>query len=95
MGHQKGLEPPWHWRTPWLPADKKFNPLSMNPYVLFRALLHARNYSTAELVRAMESLLLCNQRLVTSRLDEAMVLQQTLVQIVRRPEASLPAGRAR
>jgi len=37
---------------------------------------------TAELVRAMELLLQCNQRLVLSGLDEALVLQQTLVQIV-------------
>jgi hypothetical protein len=30
----------------------------------------------------MDLLLRCNQRLVTSGLDEALVLQQTLVQIV-------------
>jgi DNA polymerase III delta subunit len=65
-----------------LPEDKRFNPLAMNPYVLFKALPQARRYSTAELIRAMELLLQCNQRLVLSGLDEALVLQQTLVQIV-------------
>lgn len=65
-----------------LPADKKFNPLSLNPYVLYKALPQAKKYSTAELVRAMEVLLQCNRRLVSSGLDEALVLQQALVQIV-------------
>ncbi|HWX23296.1 MAG TPA: DNA polymerase III subunit delta [Candidatus Binatia bacterium] len=65
-----------------LPTDKRFNPLSLNPYVLYKALPQVKRYSEAELVRAMDLLLLCNRRLVTSNLDEALVLQQTLVQIV-------------
>ena len=66
-----------------LPQDRRFNPLAINPYVLFKALPQARKYSTEELVRAMELLLQCNQRLIFSNLDGALVLQQTLVQIVR------------
>ncbi len=65
-----------------LPADKRFNPLALNPYVLYKALPQAKKYSQGELVRAMDLLLRCNQRLVGSGLDEALVLQQTLVQIV-------------
>ena len=65
-----------------LPADRKFNPLALNPYVLYKALGQAKKYSSAELVNAMEILLRCNQRLVSSGLDEALVLQQALVQIV-------------
>ena len=65
-----------------LPADRKFNPLAINPYVLYKALPQAKKYSSGELVRAMEVLLRCNQRLVSSQLDEALVLQQALVQIV-------------
>ena len=65
-----------------LPADRKFNPLAINPYVLYKALPQAKKYSSGELVRAMEILLRCNQRLVSSQLDEALVLQQALVQIV-------------
>ncbi len=68
-----------------LPEDKRYNPLSLNPYVLFKALPQARRYSTAELVRAMDLLLKCNQRLISSSLDEALVLQQTLVQIAEQP----------
>ncbi len=77
-----------------LPADKKYNPLALNPYVLFKALSQVRNYSETELVTAMDSLLQCNQRLVTSALDEALVLQQTLVQIVGAPKQQNPVARA-
>ena len=65
-----------------LPGDKKFNPLALNPYVLFRALPQAKRYSQAELVRAMDLLLRCNQRLVGSGLDETLILQQALIEVV-------------
>jgi DNA polymerase-3 subunit delta len=64
------------------PADRRFNPLALNPYVLYKALPQAKRYSQAELIRAMDLLFQCNHRLVSSSLDEALVLQQTLVQIV-------------
>jgi DNA polymerase III subunit delta len=67
-----------------LPADRRFNPLALNPYVLYKALPQVKQYSHTELVRAMDLLLECNQRLVTSGLDESLVLQQALVQIVGR-----------
>lgn len=66
-----------------LPEDKRFNPLAMNPYLLYKAWPHARRYSMTELVRAMAVLLECNQRLVTSQTDETLVLQQALIRIVR------------
>jgi len=75
-----------------LPDDKRFNPLSMNPYLLFKALPHARRYSSEELVRAMGLLLDCNQRLIFSNLDESLVLQQTLVQIVYGDNQPTPAS---
>lgn len=65
-----------------LPDDKRFNPLAMNPYVLFKALDHAQNYTLHELLRAMEILLQCNKRLVFSSLDESLILQESLIQIV-------------
>ena len=68
-----------------VPSDKRFNPLALNPYVLYKALPQAKKYTAAELVRAMDLLLLCNRRLVGSGLDEALVLQQALVQIVAPP----------
>jgi DNA polymerase III delta subunit len=75
-----------------LPEDRRFNPLSMNPYVLYKALPQAKRYSSAELIRAMELLLDCNRRLIFSNLDEALVLQQTLVQIVRGAAEAAPAA---
>jgi DNA polymerase-3 subunit delta len=71
-----------------LPADRKFNPLALNPYVLYKALPQVKKYSQGELVRAMELLLRCNQRLVSSGLDESLVLQQALVQIVAAQEVA-------
>ncbi|MGH7981177.1 MAG: DNA polymerase III subunit delta, partial [Limisphaerales bacterium] len=64
-----------------LPADKRFNPLSLNPYVLFMALPQEKNYTREELVRAMDLLLRCNRRLVSSGLDKAFMLQQIVVDI--------------
>ncbi len=69
-----------------LPADRRFNPLALNPYVLFKALPQVQRYTEAELVRAMDLLLQCNRQLVSSSLDEALVLQQALVQIAGRPQ---------
>jgi DNA polymerase-3 subunit delta len=65
-----------------VPGDKRFNPLALNPYVLYKALPQAKKYSRFELIRAMDLLLKCNLRLVSSGLDEALVMQQTLVQII-------------
>jgi len=65
-----------------LPAEKRFNPLAMHPFVLHRALQQSKNYSSAELIRAMNILLECNRRLVSSSLEESLVLQQALARIV-------------
>ena len=65
-----------------LPEDKRFNPLSINPYVLFKALPQVKRYSQEELIQAMQLLFECNRRLVSTGLEESLVLQQTLVQIV-------------
>lgn len=70
-----------------LPSNRRFNPLALNPYVLYKALPQIKRYSEAELIRAMDLLLRCNQRLVSSSLDETLVLQQTLVQIIT-PQAA-------
>ena len=60
--------------------------------MLFKALPQVKRYSEAELIRAMDLLFQCNLRLVSSSLDESLVLQQTLVQIVG--NASPRAGSA-
>jgi DNA polymerase-3 subunit delta len=76
-----------------MPEDKKFNPLAINPYVLFRALAQAPNYTQAELIAAMDLLLECNRQLISRSLDPALVLQQALVRILSRPGGQvLPAA---
>lgn len=64
------------------PADRKYNPLAMHPYVVLNALRQTRNYTSAELVRAMEVLLQANRQLVSSSLEPALVLQRALVEIL-------------
>lgn len=66
-----------------LPKDKKYNPQAMHPFMLQTALDKIGNYTTEELVRAMELLLDANMRLVTGTVDEALVLQDTLIRIVQ------------
>ena len=74
-----------------LPEDRKFNPLALNPYVLFRALGQSRHYTQAELIEAMDLLLECNQKLISRNLDPSLLLQQTLIQIVGPPAPSRAA----
>jgi len=81
--------------TSQLPDDKRYNPLALNPYVLYRALPQARRYTLAELVAAMEHLLRCNLQLVSSGLDRPLILQQTLVRIVEKRDVSASAAAAR
>ena len=69
-----------------IPADKRYNPLAMHPFLVFKTLQHAGHYASEELVRAMELLLQCNLKFF-SRTDATLALQQTLVRIISRPEA--------
>jgi len=64
------------------PEDKRYNPLAMHPYVLFKAALQAAHYTSDELIQAMEVLLACNRKLVSSRLEESAVLQRALVEVI-------------
>ena len=65
-----------------LPEDRKFNPLAMHPYMLYHSLVYTKNYSSEELVRAMETLLIANQRLVTTNADTGAILREALMRIV-------------
>lgn len=65
-----------------LPDDRRFNPLASHPFVLFQAMRQTDNYELPELIRAMSVLLQANVQLVSSGLDEAIVLQKALIEIV-------------
>ncbi len=67
------------------PADRRFSPLGLNPYVLYRAAQQSRNYTTSELVEAMDLLLRCNLELVASGRDASLSLQQALLRICGEP----------
>jgi DNA polymerase-3 subunit delta len=68
-----------------LPEDRKYNPMAINPFVLFRALGQSARYTQPELIQAMDLLLECNLKLISRNLDPSLLLQQTLIQIVGRP----------
>jgi hypothetical protein len=73
------------------PDDRRISPLGLHPYVLFNATKQARNYTSAELVRALDLLMQANLKLVSSSLDDSFILQSTLTQIAARPEAAAAA----
>jgi DNA polymerase-3 subunit delta len=58
-----------------------------SPWRLFRCALAAKNFSTAELVNAMDLLLKANMQLVSTQLDERLVLEQAIVKIAAKREA--------
>lgn len=63
------------------PEEKKFNLASNNPYMVYRAMLHADNYKMRELIDALNLLLECNQALVSTAVDEKRLLRETLCRI--------------
>lgn len=67
-----------------MPSDRRFNPLLAPPFVLFKTAQQAANYTRDELRHAMELLLDANKRLVSSSLDEKVVMEQTLIMIIQR-----------
>jgi DNA polymerase-3 subunit delta len=73
-----------------LSEDKKYSPLSVNPYVLFKAAGQSRNFTEEELAGAMERLLEGNLQLVSSGLDGGLVLSQMLTQICQRAPGLAP-----
>ncbi len=64
------------------PEDRRFNPLSQNPYVIFRTAAQVGHYSQSELVRALSSLMECNTRLVSVGDDASALLRQCVIDIV-------------
>ncbi|MCU0248177.1 MAG: DNA polymerase III subunit delta [Bryobacter sp.] len=79
-----------------MPEDRKYNPAAINAFMLFKALPQAANFTLDELVAAMDRLLACNLRLVSSGLDDELVLQQALVSVIGASQAArrpTPRGR--
>jgi DNA polymerase-3 subunit delta len=51
---------------------------------LYRCALAAKNFSTAELIRAMDLLLEANRQLVSTQLDDRLVIEQAIAKIARK-----------
>lgn len=64
------------------PSDRRYNPLSQNPYVLFRAASQAGRYHEPELVAAMATLLRCNTRMVSVADDPSSLLRECVIDII-------------
>jgi DNA polymerase-3 subunit delta len=73
-----------------LPSDRRLNPMASNPYILFKATQQAKAYTRDELARAMQVLLDCNRRLVSTGTNEALALQRAVLQIAlgRQPQTA-------
>lgn len=69
------------WVVSHLPEDKKLNPLAGHPFALWKASAGAANYTQVELRAALEALLQCNERLVSSGGDPRHTLEEVLVRI--------------
>jgi DNA polymerase-3 subunit delta len=55
---------------------------------LYRCALGAKNFSTTELIRAMDLLLEANRQLVSTQLDDRLVLEEAIAKIARKPTES-------
>lgn len=55
-----------------------------NAWRLYRCALAAKNFSTAELIRAMDLLLEANRQLVSTQLDDRLVIEQAIAKIARK-----------
>jgi DNA polymerase-3 subunit delta len=55
-----------------------------NAWRLYRCALAAKNFSTTELIRAMELLLEANRLLVSTQLDDRLVLEEAIAKIARK-----------
>src|SRR5262249_24819907 len=71
-----------------------------SPWRLYRCALAAKNFSTTELIQAMDLLLKANLQLVSTQLDERLVLEQAIVKIATKrapaaPSTTTPKGAIR
>jgi len=55
-----------------------------NAWRLYRCALAARNFTTAELIRAMDLLLEANRQLVSTQLDDRLIIEEAIVKIARK-----------
>jgi DNA polymerase-3 subunit delta len=64
-----------------------------SPWRLYRCALAARNFTVKELIHALDRLVQANIQLVSTQLDERLVLEQLIVAIAGPRRAAAPANR--
>ena len=64
------------------PSDRRFNPLSQNPYVIFRVVSQVGNYRQSELVNSLSALMECNTQLVSVGDDPGSLLRECVINII-------------
>ncbi len=73
------------WVRDRLPEDKKLNPLAGHPFVLWKAMSGVRHFTVEELLAGLDTLLDCNERMVTSGGDPRRALEEAIVKICMKP----------
>lgn len=73
------------WISETLPKDKKLNPLASHPFVLWKAAAGASRYTRKELQSGLETLLACNESMVSSGGDSQELLKEALLKICLKP----------
>jgi DNA polymerase III subunit delta len=69
------------WISETLPKDKKLNPLASHPFVLWKAASGASRYTRQELQGGLETLLACNEAMVSSGGDAQELLKEAILKI--------------
>ena len=64
------------------PSDRRFNPMSQNPYVIFRTVSQVGHYRQSELVGALASLMACNTRIISVGDDPSSILRECVIDII-------------
>jgi hypothetical protein len=62
-------------------TDRRYNPKLINPYVMFRAAQQAQNFTSEELVAALERLMQCGLDMFSTGVDGGEALQRALIEV--------------
>ncbi|MDZ4743382.1 MAG: DNA polymerase III subunit delta [Verrucomicrobiota bacterium] len=76
-----------------MPGDAKYNPLSMNPFVLFKVAQASSRFTKNELIRAMDTLAKTYLALIYSSADAQIALESAIIRIAGQKKAAAPTSR--
>ncbi|MDK3158026.1 DNA polymerase III subunit delta [Kamptonema cortianum] len=76
-----------------MPDDPKYNPLAMNPFVLFKAAQAAARFTKPELIRAMDVLTRTYKALIHSSEDAQIALETAIIRIAGKKKSPATSRR--